>query len=43
MLCRSLSGVEIPLLTVTSRVNQDNFYIIVPEELDPYDPTVRVG
>jgi hypothetical protein len=43
MLCRSLSGVEIPLLTVTSRVTQDNFNIIVPEELDPDDPTVRVG
>lgn len=43
MLCRSLSGVEIPLLTVTSRVTQDNFNTIAPEELDPDDPTVRVG
>lgn len=31
-LCRTLGGIEVPLLTVTSRVNKDNLHDILPEE-----------
>ena len=35
MLCKSLSGVQVPLLTVTSRVNSDpNYNIVRLEEFE---------
>ncbi len=40
ILCRSLAGVEIPMLTVTSRANQETSQKIERQELDPEDPLV---
>ena len=31
-ICHSLSGIDIPYLIVTSRVNEENYKMIVPEE-----------
>ena len=34
-LCKSISGLEVPMLTVTSRVNKANFDEIDPNEFPP--------
>ena len=32
VLCKSISGLEVPMLTITSRINKQNFDEIDPDE-----------
>ena len=42
-LCYSLSGIEVPILTVTSRLNKDNFQEIDREEFASNEDTSTLG
>jgi hypothetical protein len=36
-LCKSISGLEVPMLTVTTRVNRPNYEEIIPDEFSSPD------